>query len=257
MLPLDSEAANRAHRRPHHKGKDHEMPDRGGIRRLDGDIDSGDRSDPDHAACGVGPVAPALCHRPRGDYNRLFIVEQRSGTTGRIRILNLPATRSTRRPISRSAPWRRTASRACSGWPSIPNFLTNGYFFVYYTNSSGNNMIVGIRPTHPLPPRQRPTPRARPRCSPFSHPTNTNHNGGWIGFRRTTRRDTCTLPQATAAAATTRPANAQNVNVLLGKDAPDRCRWRGQTFPATMMTNGVIVRRSRRSRTLPRTPSRA
>jgi glucose/arabinose dehydrogenase len=127
-----------------------------------------------------GLARPVFATFAPGDPDRLFIVEQRSGSTGRIRILNLQtgALQSVGQHFL-SVPGVSTASeQGLLGLAFHPNYQQNGYFYIHFTNSAGASVI------------RRYTVSANPDFAdsgsdltiltvsqPFS-----NHNAGWLDF---------------------------------------------------------------------------
>ena len=68
----------------------------------------------------TGLTRPTYVTSPRGDFGRLFVVEQRSGSTGRIKVINL-ANNTVNSTIYLSITGLSTGGeRGCSGWPSTP-----------------------------------------------------------------------------------------------------------------------------------------
>jgi len=164
-----------------------------------------------------GLTLPVFATAPRGDYRRLFVVEQRSGTTGRIRILNLPGNTLNATPYLSISPVATDSEQGLLGLAFHPNFLSNGYFFVYYTNSSGNNMVVRYQANAPYATSTTANAASATTLFTISHPTNTNHNGGWIAFRPDDTQGYLYISTGDGGSGNDPPGNAQNVNVLLGK----------------------------------------
>ncbi|HEY3296366.1 MAG TPA: PQQ-dependent sugar dehydrogenase [bacterium] len=87
-----------------------------------------------------GLSRPVLVTAPLGDTARIFIVEQRSGSTGAIRIERNSSVLS--RPFL-SVPNLATGSeQGLLGLAFHPNYATNGYFFVNYTRSSDGATVI-------------------------------------------------------------------------------------------------------------------
>ena len=70
--------------------------------------------------------------------SRLFVVEQ----TGRIKILNTNGTVNATSFLNVSTIISTGGERGLLGLAFHPNFTTNGYFFVNYTNTAGNTVIA-------------------------------------------------------------------------------------------------------------------
>lgn len=164
-----------------------------------------------------GLSLPVFVTAPRGDYNRLFIIEQRSGTTGRIRILNLPGHTLNATPYLSIASLSTDSEEGLLGLAFHPNFLTNGYFFVYYTNAAGNNTIVRYRANAPFATSTTASAASATTLLTISHPTNTNHNGGWMGFSPNDTLGYLYIATGDGGSGNDPLGNAQNVNALLGK----------------------------------------
>ncbi len=114
-----------------------------------------------------------------GDETRLFIVEQR----GVIKILNL----STETVIGSNfldidslvgGPSNSFDERGLLGMAFHPDYGTNGFFYLYYTNNSSNVTIarysVSVDPN-------KADPATAQIILTINEPQ-SNHNGGWIGF---------------------------------------------------------------------------
>ena len=124
-----------------------------------------------------GLARPVQCVAPPGDTERLFIVEQRSGSTGRIRILNLNTGTVNSTPfLSQSV--STGSEQGLLGLAFHPNYATNGYFFINYTNSSGNTIIERFSvSSNPDVASAGSGVQVMSISQPYS-----NHNGGWLGF---------------------------------------------------------------------------
>jgi hypothetical protein len=152
------------------------------------------------------------------DFNRLFIVEQRSGTTGRIRILNNlwsvnPSLAAT--PFLSVSPVSTGNEEGLLGLAFHPDYANNGYFYVYFTNSSGNNVVRRYRANGP-DYRLAATADSASGVDILTipHPTNSNHNGGWISFGPD---GFLYIATGDGGSANDPPNNAQNINELKGK----------------------------------------
>ena len=111
------------------------------------------------------------------DFDRIFIVEQRSGSTGRIRIYNLDSgTLNSTAFLSLSV--STSSEQGLLGLAFHPNYAQNGYFYVNYTASNGDTII------------KRYSVSANPDIADSGSGVTiltidqpyTNHNGGWLGF---------------------------------------------------------------------------
>lgn len=160
---------------------------------------------------------PLFVTAPPGDFNRAFIVEQRiTGTsTGRIRILDLttspPTLQSTASPYFTVSPVSTGDEQGLLGLAFHPDFLNNGYFWVYYTNPS--TQIVRYQANAPFATSTTANLASATTVLSFSQPF-SNHNGGWIGFGP----DGFLYIASGDGGSANDPGNrAQNIDLLLGK----------------------------------------
>jgi len=167
---------------------------------------------------GVGLALPVYAtHAFATDFNRLFVVEQRSGSTGRIRIINdlygTPALAVT--PFISISPVATGNEEGLLGLAFHPDYAANGYFYVYYTNSTGNNVVRRYRANGP-DYRVATTADTATASDVITipHPTNSNHNGGWISFGPD---GNLFIATGDGGSGNDPPNNAQNINQLLGK----------------------------------------
>src|SRR5690606_32061029 len=110
---------------------------------------------------------------PPGD-DRLFIVEQR----GKIKILQHGVVLPT--PVlDISAKVDNGTYGGLLGMAFHPNYASNGYFYVNYTNTSGNTRIVRyqVSPSNP----NAANPQSETFILSISQPTDI-HNGGNLAF---------------------------------------------------------------------------
>ncbi len=138
-----------------------------------------------------GLTRPVYATSPRGDFNRLFVVEQRTGTsspaTGQIKVINLN-TNTVSPTIYLSVPGLSAGSeQGLLGLAFHPDFMTNGYFYVYYTRtaesgiSAGSSRIVRYRASGGNPLATTADSGSAAILLEIRQP-DANHNGGWIGF---------------------------------------------------------------------------
>ena len=125
-----------------------------------------------------GLTLPLFVTAPPGDIHRLFIVEQREGTTGYVKILNLSTGLVNAVPFL-TVPGVSTGSeQGLLGLAFDPNYATNGYLYVNFTNTAGTTIIrrytVSSNPDVADPNSAHPVLSI---AQPFS-----NHNGGWTAF---------------------------------------------------------------------------
>ena len=116
-----------------------------------------------------------VTHAP-GDTSRLFIIQKQ----GQIRIFDLTTNTLLATPflsITTTGAASSGDERGLLGLAFDPNYATNGQFYVYYTNSTPNNVVA--RYTVSANPNVANTAGAI--MMQWSDPY-TNHNGGWMGF---------------------------------------------------------------------------
>lgn len=130
---------------------------------------------------------PVFVCSPPGDTARLFIVQQR----GDIKILNIPGNTMNATPFLNIdsivfTPTSSNDERGLLGMSFDPNYSTNGYFYLNYSDNSGDTRIVRYTVSDKVPGHPTPDPNVADPASaqlilfydqPFS-----NHNGGWLGF---------------------------------------------------------------------------
>lgn len=125
-----------------------------------------------------GLTRPCFVTSAPQDFDRVFILEQRSGSTGRIRILNLDTGVLNPIPFL-SVPGVSTGSeQGLLGLAFHPDYETNGLFYINYTASNGTTFVrqyqVSSNP-------DIADPGSGVTIITISQPY-SNHNGGWIEF---------------------------------------------------------------------------
>ncbi len=181
-----------------------------------------------------GLTLPLYVTAPVGDTARLFIVEQRAGNVGRIRILNLPGNTLNATPYLSVSPVNTGNEEGLLGLAFHPSFATNGFFYVYYTDTSGNNNVYRYQANAPFTTSTTALATGTPVIT-FSHPTNSNHNGGWIAFGPD---GYLYIGTGDGGSANDPPGNAQNINAYLGKI--HRIDVNGDDFPGDATRNYAI-----------------
>lgn len=153
-----------------------------------------------------GLDAPIFLTAPPGD-SRLFILER----PGRIRVLqngNLLAT-----PFLDIGTLTSTSGeRGLLSLTFHPQYASNGYFFIYYTNLAGD--IVIERRQVSAGNANVADPLSALTIITIAHPTFSNHYGGLLSFGPDGYLYAGTGDGGSAGDP---PGNAQNTNVLLGK----------------------------------------
>jgi glucose/arabinose dehydrogenase len=129
---------------------------------------------------------------PKGDYSRVFVLEQRGSAgvsnRGAIRVITMGANPTTTgaytvlaTPYLTIGPVTTGSEQGVLGLAFHPDFLNNGYFYVNYTASDGATIVARYRA------------QGDPRTSNVADPASflqvlrvpqpfANHNGGWIDF---------------------------------------------------------------------------
>lgn len=127
----------------------------------------------------TGLTRPVYVTVAPGDSNRLFIVEQRSGSTGRIKILNLTTGTVNVAPFLSIANVSTGSEQGLLGLAFHPDYQKNRRFYVNLTNAAGTTEIREYQRDAVNPDlADAATVRTlRTIAQPF-----TNHNGGWMGF---------------------------------------------------------------------------
>ncbi|MEW6249385.1 MAG: PQQ-dependent sugar dehydrogenase [Planctomycetota bacterium] len=124
-------------------------------------------------------VRPLFLTALPGDTARLFILEQRDGNIGRIRIFDRGAGALKATPFLALSPVGTQSEQGLLGLAFHPAYATNGYFYVYYTDPT--NTIHVVRYTVSGNP-DLADPNSAYRLLQIPHPTYGNHNGGWMAF---------------------------------------------------------------------------
>lgn len=162
----------------------------------------------------VGGMSGVVAITHAGD-DRLFITEQ----AGRIRIVDL----STTPPTLLATPFldindivRAPGDEGAGGEEGLlsvafdPDYATNGFFYVYYTNTSSNNVVASYSVSAD---RDIALQVGTPLLT-IPHPGASNHNGGQLQFGHDGFLYVATGDGGGGNDASN---NAQNRNVLLGK----------------------------------------
>ncbi len=122
-----------------------------------------------------------VTHAP-GDTSRVFIVEQRSNTTGRIRVLDLttPSPSLLETPLLSITPVAIDSEQGLLGLAFHPDYANNGYIYVDYTRGSDGATVIERYTVNP-PSGNVADPASALQIRVISQPQ-PNHNGGWIQF---------------------------------------------------------------------------
>ncbi len=127
----------------------------------------------------TGLVRPVQATAPPGDSERLFLVESRDGSTGRIRILDLATGTLLPDPFLSIAAVSTGNEQGLLGLAFHPDYASNRFFYVNYTDAGGSTVIERYQARADDPDRAEPATALRilTVAQPFA-----NHNGGWLGF---------------------------------------------------------------------------
>ena len=157
-----------------------------------------------------GYAAPVFVTSAPGDPDRLYVVEK----GGTIKILD-PATGVTNAANFLTIPAAQLQTGGEQGLLSVafhPNYATNGKFYVFVVNAAGN-LEVRQYDRSTTNPDQANAGSSNVILT-IPHPTNGNHNGGWLGFGPD---GYLYISTGDGGSGGDPPNNAQNLNVLLGK----------------------------------------
>ena len=126
----------------------------------------------------TGLARPVFVCAAPGDSDRIFIVEQRSGSTGRIRVFDRTTNSLLSTPFL-SMTVSTGSEQGLLGMAFHPDYANNGYFFVNYTNSSGTTVIARyqVSGSNPNVANSSSAQTVLTISQPY-----TNHNGGCIQF---------------------------------------------------------------------------
>jgi len=135
-----------------------------------------------HVASGL--IMPVGATAPAGDFSRLFILELSSAGSGNIRVLDLTALPPVLSPTPylTIGPINTGGEEGLLGLAFHPNFDSNGYLFVYYTNTAGDQQVVRYQANAPFASSTTADPASATEVLTINHPSAASHNGGWIGF---------------------------------------------------------------------------
>ena len=180
----------------------------------------------------TGLTRPVFVTHAPGDFDRVFVLEQRSGNQGRIRVLDRETGAINPTPFL-SLTVSSGNEQGMLGMAFHPNFESNGLFYVNYTRSNGDTVIAEYSVSSSNPD-VADTSSARTIMvidQPFS-----NHNAGWIGF--SPADGYLYIPLGDGGSANDPLNSGQNNNSLLG--AVLRIDVDGDDFPADNTRNYVV-----------------
>lgn len=168
-----------------------------------------------------GLTNPIFVTAPPGDTSRLFIVEQRgnpSATQARILVMDL----TTNPPTLLGTPFLVVSSLATGneqgllGMAFDPNYLSNGRFYLNFTQSGGSGTTVIQRriDSNPLDNVHTDAVGSPNTVISFAQPF-TNHNAGWMGFSPVDGY--LYIPNGDGGSSCDPSQRAQNLSVVFGK----------------------------------------
>jgi glucose/arabinose dehydrogenase len=177
-----------------------------------------------------------------GDTSRLFLVEQGSGGTARIKVLDLDNGNVMATPFLTISGLSTGGERGLLGMAFDPDYANNGHFYTYgsYPGGPGNHQSRIRRYTVDGDPATSniANPASISNVMSFSEPF-FNHNGGWIGFDPTTSNPNLYIATGDGGSGGDPRNNAQDItNNLLGKML--RIDVSGDDFPGSSTANYAI-----------------
>jgi len=150
---------------------------------------------------GTGFTQPLYVAPIPGD-TKVFVVEKGGA------ILTLDPATGAKAPFITVSAISTDGERGLLGVAASPDFQTSGFVYAYVTNPAG---AIEVR-------RYRRAADGSTQLNAviitIPHPTNSNHNGGWLGFGPD---GNLYLATGDGGGGGDAPNNAQNTNVLLGK----------------------------------------
>jgi glucose/arabinose dehydrogenase len=129
-----------------------------------------------------GFTRPDWMGSPPGDKDRLFVLEQRGSagiaTRADIRIINLHTNTINATPFLSVNPVSTGSEQGLLGMAFDPNYASNGFFYINYTNSAGTTVVARYQVSaDPNVADPASATTVITIAQPFS-----NHNGGCITF---------------------------------------------------------------------------
>ena len=118
-------------------------------------------------------VNPVLVTHAGDGSGRIFIVEQ----IGRIRIYTNTLVNQPFLDIRDRVLYSGEQGLLSVAFP--PNYASKGYFYVYYTDKNGDNVVSRF---HLSQSQNQADPNSEEIILPLAHPNQTNHNGGQLAF---------------------------------------------------------------------------
>ncbi|HKQ46486.1 MAG TPA: PQQ-dependent sugar dehydrogenase [Phycisphaerae bacterium] len=129
-----------------------------------------------------GLSLPLFVTAPPGDTSRIFIVEQRSGNIGRIRILNIPANTLNATPFLSITGVTTSDEQGLLGLAFDPDYATNGFFYVNYTTTGGGAAGHTVIARYTVSANPDIADAASAVILKTINQPESNHNGGCLQF---------------------------------------------------------------------------
>jgi len=127
-----------------------------------------------------GLTLPVAIVQSPTDANVMFVVEQRSGSTGRVRVVQNGVLLAT--PFLSVSPVTTGNEQGLLGLAFAPDYATSGFFYVCYTDQVGTTLFVNyVRYQRSAANPLIADPGSASIILRFAHPF-TNHNGGTLMF---------------------------------------------------------------------------
>lgn len=158
---------------------------------------------------------------PGGSASTMFVVEQ----GGTVRTINTASPSATPQAFFNINSFSGTGFTSATngggneqgllGLAFHPNYASNGLFYAYYTSGSGANIRVNVDQFSA--PGGVVNTASRTNVLSIAHPSQTNHNGGWIGFKPGDTGPNLYIATGDGGSGNDPPNNSQNTSSLLGK----------------------------------------
>jgi glucose/arabinose dehydrogenase len=149
-----------------------------------------------------------------GEPNLLYILEQTGvstlSTSGVVRTFDLSTNTLNPSPFLTIPDVATGNEQGLLGLAFHPNYATNGKLYLDYTLSNGSIQISEFA-------RQTGTAAFSKPILTIPHPGESNHNGGWLGFKPGSAGGNLYIGVGDGGSGNDPPNNAQNTSALLGK----------------------------------------
>ncbi len=130
----------------------------------------------------TGLTKPLFVTAPPGDTSRIFVIEQFSGTIGRIRIVTIPSNTLLATPFLSISGVSTSNEQGLLGLAFDPNYATNGYFYVNYTTSGGGAAGHTVIARYTVSGDPNVADAGSAVILKTINQPETNHNGGCLQF---------------------------------------------------------------------------